>query len=216
VHLIADTPSFACMQYKPQMSPGHPKDIIFLACDAFGVLPPVSKLDPGQAMYHFISGYTAKVAGTELGIKEPVATFSPCFGGAFMTLHPTAYADLLQEKLQKHGVNTYLVNTGWSGGAYGVGQRMSLKNTRACIDAILDGSINDAEFVRDPTFGFLVPKSLSGVDDGILDPKKTWENPEEYDAAAQKLAKMYQDNFKQYQGEGSKDYSRFGPHARDR
>ncbi len=126
--------------------PTHTHQVIFLTCDAFGVLPPVAKLSPGQAMYHFLSGYTAKVAGTERGITEPVATFSACFGAAFLTLHPTKYADLLQKKLEAHGTATYLVNTGWTGGGYGVGKRMSIKATRSCIDAILDGSIKSAAF----------------------------------------------------------------------
>merc|ERR1711912_98769 len=125
--------------FKPDSMAGHPDDIIFLTCDAYGVLPPVAKLSSGQAMYHFLSGYTAKVAGTERGITEPVATFSTCFGAAFMTLHPTVYADLLEKKLQEHDCQAYLVNTGWSGGAYGVGSRMKIKETRACIDAILGG-----------------------------------------------------------------------------
>lgn len=132
--------------FEPTSTGGHPDKIIFLTCDAFGVLPPVAKLSPGQAMYHFLSGYTAKVAGTERGITEPEATFSACFGAAFLTLHPTKYADLLQKKLEKHNTATYLVNTGWTGGPYGVGKRMSIKATRACIDAILDGSIKHASF----------------------------------------------------------------------
>ena len=139
--------------HKPQMG-AHPNNIIFLTCDAFGVLPPVSKLSSGQAMYHFLSGYTAKVAGTERGITEPQATFSACFGAAFLTLHPTRYADLLQKKLERHGATAFLVNTGWTGGAYGVGERMSIKQTRACIDAILDGSIHNVEMREDDIFRF--------------------------------------------------------------
>jgi ATP-dependent phosphoenolpyruvate carboxykinase len=196
--------------WKPQMA-GHAKNIIFLSCDAFGVLPPVAKLTSEQAMYHFLSGYTAKVAGTERGIKHPVPNFSACFGAAFMTLHPTRYADLLQEKLEKHNSSAYLVNSGWSGGPYGVGERMSIKTTRACIDAILDGSIHDAEFHMDPVFGFAVPKELPGIDSHLLDPKTTWPSAEEYDAAANDLAQLYVDNFKQYEGKGSVDYTQFGP-----
>jgi ATP-dependent phosphoenolpyruvate carboxykinase len=150
---------------------GHPNNIIFLSCDAFGVLPPVAKLSSQQAMYHFLSGYTAKVAGTERGIKEPTATFSACFGAAFMTLCPTRYADLLHDKLEAHEASAYLVNSGWSGGPYGVGNRMSIQATRACIDAILDGSIKDAEMVKDPIFGFEVPKALAGIDSHCVGPK---------------------------------------------
>jgi len=196
--------------HTPQVG-GHPNNIIFLSCDAFGVLPPVIRLSSGQAMYHFLSGYTAKVAGTERGIKEPTATFSTCFGAAFMTLHPTRYADLLKTKMERHKSYTYLVNSGWSGGPYGVGERMSIKATRACIDAILDGSINDAEFETDPLFGFEVPKTLNGIDSALLDPKSTWADPDKFDETAEKLARMYIDNFKKYQGQGSVDYTQFGP-----
>ena len=190
---------------------GHPDNIIFLSCDAFGILPPVARLSSGQAMYHFLSGYTAKVAGTERGIKEPTPNFSACFGAAFMTLHPTRYADLLQQKLDKHGSHAYLVNSGWSGGPYGVGKRMSIKTSRACIDAILDGSIRDAEFRVDPIFGFEVPTALHAVDPAVLDPKSTWVDKDAYDAQEKKLAQMYIDNFKQYEGRGSIDYTQFGP-----
>ena len=181
-----------------------------MSCDAFGVLPPVAKLSSGQAMYHFISGYTAKVAGTERGITEPTATFSACFGAAFLTLHPTQYADLLQEKLEKHGSSAYLVNSGWSGGPYGVGDRMSIKTTRSCIDAILNGSIQDAEFEVDPIFGFEVPKALEGVDSNVLNPKTTWSSSEEFDATAEKLAGMYIKNFEKYNEKGS-HYTQYGP-----
>jgi len=197
-------------QWKPQMA-GHPQNIIFLSCDAFGVLPPVARLSSDQAMYHFLSGYTAKVAGTERGIKHPIPNFSACFGAAFMTLHPTRYADLLQEKMNKHGSHCYLVNSGWTGGPYGVGERMSIKTTRACIDAILDGGIKDAEFHADPVFGFEVPKSLPGIDDHVLDPKSTWPSADEYDKAANDLAGLFVKNFKQYEGQGSVDYTQFGP-----
>jgi len=196
--------------HEPQMA-GHPKNIIFLTCDAYGVMPPIARLSSGQAMYHFLSGYTAKVAGTERGITEPQATFSTCFGAAFMTLHPTRYADLLQKKLDMHGTHTYIVNSGWSGGPYGVGERMSIKTTRACIDAILDGSIHDATFHADPYFGFEVPESLPGLDSNLLDPKSTWPNKDEYDKDATKLAKMFTENFKKYEGKGSVDYTQFGP-----
>jgi phosphoenolpyruvate carboxykinase (ATP) len=191
---------------------GHPHNIIFLSCDAFGVLPPVAKLSSGQAMYHFLSGYTAKVAGTERGIVEPTPNFSACFGAAFMTLHPTRYADLLQQKLDKYGASAFLVNSGWSGGPYGVGKRMSIKTTRACIDAILNGTIHDAEMKTDPVFGFEVPVELEGVDSHLLIPKSTWSDPDEYDEAEKKLANMYIGNFvSHYAGKGSVDYTQFGP-----
>jgi ATP-dependent phosphoenolpyruvate carboxykinase len=198
--------------HKPQVA-GLPNNIIFLSCDAFGVLPPVAKLSSDQAMYHFLSGYTAKVAGTERGIVEPVATFSTCFGAAFMTLHPTVYADLLKSKMEKHGSSVFLVNSGWAGGPYGIGERMSIKATRSCIDAIMDGSIHDAEFTEHPVFGFQVPKKLHDVDPALLDIRSTWPDPKAYDDQAKKLAKMYVDNFKKYEGKGSIDYTAFGPKA---
>jgi ATP-dependent phosphoenolpyruvate carboxykinase len=209
---ISQYPPPPSLQHKPQVA-GHPNNIIFLSCDAFGVLPPVAKLSSGQAMYHFLSGYTAKVAGTERGILEPTPNFSACFGAAFMTHHPTRYADLLQQKLDKHGTTTFLVNSGWSGGQYGVGKLMSIHITRACIDAILDGSIHDAEMKTDPVFGFQVPTSLHGVDAHLLVPKSTWADPEEYDKAEHKLANMYIKNFEMhYAGKGSVDYyMQYGP-----
>jgi phosphoenolpyruvate carboxykinase (ATP) len=192
---------------------GHPKNIIFLTADAFGVLPPVSKLTKEQAMYYFLSGYTAKVAGTERGITEPVATFSACFGEPFLPLHPTDYAKLLGEKIDKHQVNVYLVNTGWTGGAYGVGKRMSIKDTRACINGILNGSINDAEFETLPVFNLQIPKTLEGVaDNNVLNPRNTWENKEEYDKTLRKLAGMFIENFKRYaDAKTEEDYSKAGP-----
>ncbi len=191
---------------------GHPKNIIFLTADAFGVLPPVSKLTKEQAMYYFLSGYTAKVAGTERGITEPVATFSSCFGEPFLPLHPTVYAKLLGEKIDKHKVNVFLVNTGWSGGSYGVGKRMSIKATRSCINAILDGSINTSEFELVPVFNLSVPKTLNGVDSNILNPRNSWEDKKGYDKTRDKLAKMFIDNFKKYITENSEyDYSNAGP-----
>lgn len=184
---------------KPVSKGGHPKNIIFLTCDAFGVLPPVAKLSPGQAMYHFLSGYTAKVAGTERGITEPQAVFSPCFGGPFLPQHPTVYARLLGKKMEEHQTNAYLINTGWSGGGYGVGKRMDLTITRAIIDAILNGSIEKASFTAHPIFGMLVPHALGAVNSNLLDPRQTWKDPQEYDQAARKLAQMMIDNFKAYQ-----------------
>lgn len=195
--------------HEPQMA-GHPDNIIFLTCDAFGVLPPVSKLTPGQAMYHFISGYTAKVAGTERGITEPVPNFSACFGAAFLTLHPTRYAELLKEKMTKHGSHVWLVNTGWSGGAYGVGERMSIKATRACIDAILDGTAAMSEYVKDVAFGLDIPVSLPNVDTHMLNPRNAWPDKQSYDKTAKKLAGMFVENFKEY-NEGATDLSQYGP-----
>ncbi|MCK9162452.1 MAG: phosphoenolpyruvate carboxykinase (ATP), partial [Arcobacteraceae bacterium] len=198
--------------HKTDLMGGHPKNIIFLSADAFGILPPVSKLSKEQAMYYFLSGYTAKVAGTERGITEPVATFSACFGEAFLPLHPTVYADLLGKKIDEHNVNVYLVNTGWSGGSYGVGKRMSIKNTRACIDAILDGSIVNSEFETLPIFNLAIPKTLNNVDTEVLNPRNTWVNKEEYDSIAKKLASMYIENFKKYLKEDSTfDYTKAGP-----
>ena len=191
---------------------GHAQNIIFLSADAFGVLPPVSKLTKEQAMYYFLSGYTAKVAGTERGITEPVATFSACFGEAFLPLHPTVYARLLGEKIDKHGVNVYLVNTGWTGGGYGVGKRMSIKDTRACINSILDGSINNSEFDMTKTFRLAVPKTLGEIDPNVLNPRNAWSDKDEFDKTRDKLAAMFIENFKKYQTEDAEfDYSEAGP-----
>jgi len=199
--------------HKEDLQAGHPQNIIFLTADAFGVLPPVSKLTKEQAMYYFLSGYTAKVAGTERGITEPVATFSACFGEAFLPLHPTDYAKLLGEKIDKHNVNVYLVNTGWTGGAYGVGKRMSIKDTRACINGILNGSINDAEFETLPIFNLQIPKTLEGVaDNNVLNPRNTWEDKDKYDETLKELAQMFIKNFDRYNDRGSEfDYSTAGP-----
>lgn len=153
---------------------GHPKNIIFLTCDAYGVLPPVSKLTPEQAMYHFISGYTAKVAGTEMGVKEPQATFSACFGEAFLPLHPTVYAEMLAKKMREHSAHAWLVNTGWAKGKYGVGSRMPLKHTRAIIDAIHSGELEQAEYQKFDVFDLNVPKSCSNVPGDILMPRNSW------------------------------------------
>jgi phosphoenolpyruvate carboxykinase (ATP) len=191
---------------------GHPKNIIFLTADAFGVLPPVSKLSKEQAMYYFLSGYTAKVAGTERGITEPVATFSACFGEAFLPLHPTDYAKLLGEKIDEHDVHVYLVNTGWTGGPYGVGHRMSIKDTRACIDAILDGSIKEAEFETLEIFNLKIPKALDGVTTEVLNPMNTWSDKRSYVEQLSKLASMFIDNFHRYDDKkGDFDYAKAGP-----
>jgi phosphoenolpyruvate carboxykinase (ATP) len=198
--------------HTPDMRGNHPNNIIFLCADAFGVLPPVAKLDKQQAMYYFLSGYTAKVAGTERGITEPVATFSSCFGEAFLPLNPTVYAELLGRKIDQHKVNVYLVNTGWTGGPYGVGTRMSIKNTRACINGILDGSINESDFEILPVFNLKIPKTLKGVDTEVLNPRNTWENKESYDETKRKLASMYIKNFKKYLTlESEFDFTAAGP-----
>ncbi len=197
--------------HKEDLMAGHPENIIFLTADAFGVLPPVSKLTREQAMYYFLSGYTAKVAGTERGITEPVATFSACFGEAFLPLHPTVYAKLLGEKIDEHNVNVYLVNTGWTGGKYGVGHRMSIKDTRACINAILDGSIQDCEFDTTKTFGLQVPKTLGDINPDILNPRNAWADKDEFDRTRDELAEMFIKNYDRYNDGKNTDYSPYGP-----
>ena len=183
---------------RPALS-AHPETIIFLTCDAYGVIPPVSKLTPEQAMYHFISGYTAKVAGTERGVTEPTATFSPCFGGPFLTLHPLKYAELLREKMNHHNVPAYLVNTGWVGASAQSGaKRISLPITRKIIYAILDGSINSADYETDPYFGVQIPINLKDIDTEILIPSKAWSNQNEYIKIAEDLVQKFQKNFEDY------------------
>jgi len=177
---------------------GHPTDVIFLTCDAFGVLPPVSALSPAQAMYHFISGYTAKVAGTEMGVNEPAATFSPCFGGPFLVWHPSKYAELLATKMRQHNARVWLVNTGWSGGGYGVGQRIKLAHTRAIIDAIHTGKLAEVKRQPHPVFRFDVATECPNVPASILWPRDTWADSTAYDAAARKLAALFVENFKKY------------------
>ena len=177
---------------------GHPKNIIMLTCDAFGVLPPIARLTPAQAMYHFLSGFTAKVAGTERGVTEPQPTFSTCFGAPFMPRRPEAYGNLLKGKIAKHGATCWLVNTGWTGGAYGTGSRMPIKATRALLTAALDGSLNEATFRKDPNFGFEVPVTVPGVDATLLDPRATWADKKAYDAQAAKLVNMFSENFAKY------------------
>ncbi|KAI9992325.1 hypothetical protein PInf_017722 [Phytophthora infestans] len=182
-------PIYHIPNHEPTSSGGHPSNIVLLTCDAYGVLPPVSKLSDCQAMYHFLA----------------------CFGAAFLPLHPTKYADLLQKKLQKHNTSVYLVNTGWTSGGYGVGKRMSIKDTRACIDAILDGSIKNSEFSEDLNFGVSVPKKLGEISENVLNPREAWSDKEAYDVTAKKLAGMFQENFKKYVSPGVTDYSKFGP-----
>jgi phosphoenolpyruvate carboxykinase (ATP) len=177
---------------------GHPRNIIMLTCDAFGVLPPIARLTPAQAMYHFLSGFTSKVAGTEQGVTEPQPTFSTCFGAPFMPRRPEVYGKLLQAKIAKHGASCWLVNTGWTGGAFGTGRRMPIRATRALLTAALNGSLAGAAFRRDPNFGFEVPMQVPGVDPALLDPRSTWASPAAYDAQAKKLVAMFADNFGQY------------------
>jgi len=190
---------------------GHPKNIILLTCDAFGVLPPVSKLTAEQAMYHYLSGYTAKVAGTEVGVTEPEATFSACFGAAFLVWHPTKYAELLAERMRKHSATAWLVNTGWSGGAYGVGSRMKLAYTRAIIDAIHSGELAQVPTIEDPYFGLAVPASCPGVPSSILQPGNVWSNREAYDTTGRKLARLFVENFSKYAGQTAAEIAKGGP-----
>ena len=178
---------------------GHPRNIIMLTADAFGVLPPIARMTPAQAMYHFLSGYTAKVAGTERGVSEPEATFSTCFGAPFMPRHPSEYGNLLRKLIAEQGVNCWLVNTGWTGGAYGAGQRMPIRATRGLLAAVLDGSLAKSEFRTDPNFGFEVPVSAPGVDAAILDPRSTWADAAAYDAQARRLVGMFIDNFAKFE-----------------
>jgi phosphoenolpyruvate carboxykinase (ATP) len=192
---------------------GHPRNIIFLTCDAFGVLPPVSKLSAEQAMYHFISGYTAKVAGTEVGVREPEATFSACFGAAFLVWHPMKYAAMLAERMERHGSAAWLVNTGWSGGGYGAGSRIKLAHTRAVIDAIHDGSLAAAPVGVDPVFGLHVPTACPGVPREILQPRNAWRDRSAYDATAKRLAEMFQKNFAKYAEGAGKSLHSAGPLA---
>ena len=189
----------------------HPRNIIFLTCDAYGVLPPVSKLTHGQAMYHFISGYTAKVAGTEIGVKEPTSTFSACFGEAFLPLHPTVYAELLAKKMKQNNTNAWLVNTGWSGGRYGVGKRMDISTTRSIINAIHSGELEKQNFRIMPVFGLAYPESCPEVKDELLNPVETWQNKDEYHRILSKLAIDFQKNFDKYKDKANKEIIDAGP-----
>ncbi|ORX94631.1 ATP-utilizing phosphoenolpyruvate carboxykinase [Basidiobolus meristosporus CBS 931.73] len=191
---------------------GHPKNIVLLTCDAFGVLPPVAKLTSAQAMYHFISGYTAKIAGTEEGVTEPQATFSACFGQPFLVWHPVKYASMLAEKMKEHNTNVWLVNTGWNGGAYGVGSRISLKYSRAIIDAIHNGELAQAEFENYPIFNIEIPKSVSNVPSEVLNPSAAWKGTKEsYVATVEKLAGLFNDNFKLYADKATPEIVAAGP-----
>jgi len=195
----------------PEGMAGHPQNIIMLTADAFGVLPPISKLTTEQAMYHFISGYTAKVAGTEKGVTEPKATFSTCFGAPFMVHHPSVYAELLGEKIKKHNAKCWLVNTGWSGGPYGVGSRMKIQYTRAMLSAALTGKLDDVEYVKDPFFNLNVPVSCDSVPAEVLNPRSTWEDKNAYDETAKKLADMFIKNFKEFEEGTAKEIIAAGP-----
>jgi phosphoenolpyruvate carboxykinase (ATP) len=197
----------------PEGRAGHPRNIIMLTADAFGVLPPVARLTPEQAMYHFLSGYTAKVAGTEKGIKEPEATFSTCFGAPFMVLHPGVYADLLGQQMAKHNAVCWLVNTGWSGGPYGVGQRMKISYTRAMIRAILNGSLAQVETKPDRIFGVNIPVSCPEVPNEVLQPRNTWDDKDAYDRQAHDLARRFNENFKKYEAGVSEAVRAVAPRA---
>ncbi len=190
---------------------GHPKNIVFLTCDAFGVLPPISRLTEEQAMYHFLSGYTAKVAGTEKGITEPKVAFSACFGSPFLPLHPGVYASMLGEKLRRHKARVWLLNTGWTGGPYGVGRRIQLSSTRRMVTAALSGELDNVETWTDPIFGLEVPAHIEGVPDQVLRPRETWQNPSEYDAKATQLADMFAANFEKYEAGVSEEIKAAGP-----
>ena len=190
---------------------GHPDNVVFLTADAFGVLPPISRLTPEQAMYHFLSGYTAKVAGTERGVTEPQATFSACFGGPFLPRHPGVYAKMLGEKLREHGAKVWLVNTGWSGGGHGVGSRMKLSHTRAMVNAALAGDLDGAEYVTNEIFGLDVPTAVPGVPAEVLSPRSTWADGEAYDASATKLAEMFKANFEKFADQVGDEVKAAGP-----
>ncbi|MEP3891577.1 MAG: phosphoenolpyruvate carboxykinase [Hellea sp.] len=201
----------------PNASPtgrcGQPKNLVMLTADAFGVLPPISKLTPQQAMYHFLSGYTAKVAGTEKGVVEPTATFSACFGAPFMPRHPAIYGELLRDLVAEHDVQCWLVNTGWTAGPYGTGHRMPIKATRAMLNAALDGSINQGEFRKDENFGVMVPTAIKGVDTALLNPRDTWDDKAAYDAQAQKLVSMFIENFAKFENRVTEDVKAAAPKA---
>ncbi len=190
---------------------GQPTSVIFLTADAFGVLPPIARLSREQAMYHFISGYTAKLAGTEVGVREPTATFSTCFGAPFMPRHPSVYASMLGERLDRHEVPVWLVNTGWTGGPYGVGHRMNIAHTRQLVRAALNGALADVPTVTDPVFGFEVPTSCPDVPDEILQPRATWPDPDAYDRQARQLAQMFRENFRQFEDRAGKAILEAGP-----
>jgi phosphoenolpyruvate carboxykinase (ATP) len=206
------------LDFIPNASPSglapRPRNIVMLTADAFGVMPPIAKLTPAQAMYHFLSGYTAKVAGTERGVTEPTATFSTCFGAPFMPRHPAVYGELLKRLIAEHGVDCWLVNTGWTGGSYGVGRRMPIQVTRALLNAALDGSLKDTALRTDPYFGFSVPTSVPGVPPHILNPFKTWQDKAGFDATARRLVGMFRDNFAKFEEHVDADVKAAAPAIR--
>jgi phosphoenolpyruvate carboxykinase (ATP) len=195
----------------PSGQAGHPRNIVMLTADAFGVLPPIARLSPAGAMYHFLSGYTAKVAGTERGVTEPKATFSTCFGAPFMVLHPTVYAKFLGEKIARHDARVWLVNTGWTGGPYGTGTRMKIAHTRAMIGAALAGALDNAEYDRDAIFNLDVPRSCPGVPPEVLKPRNTWKRQTDYDEQAHRLARMFAENFKTFDDDAAPEVKAAGP-----
>jgi phosphoenolpyruvate carboxykinase (ATP) len=207
------------IEFIPNAAPGsmggHPKNIIMLTADAFGVLPPIARMTTPQAMYQFLSGYTAKVAGTEKGVVEPQPTFSTCFGAPFMVHHPSVYAKMLGEKIEEHNVNCWLVNTGWTGGAYGVGSRMKIAHTRAMINAALSGALDKAEYREDPIFGLQVPVAVDGVPSEVLTPRSTWSDPEKYDEQAYNLARLFNENFTKYADGTSEEIRAAAPRSRE-
>ncbi|NDC42927.1 MAG: phosphoenolpyruvate carboxykinase (ATP), partial [Chitinophagia bacterium] len=195
----------------PSRADGDPENIFFLTCDAYGILPPVSRLTPEQAMYYFISGYTARVAGTEVGVKEPKSTFSACFGAPFLPLHPARYADLLGKKLRKSKANVWLINTGWSGGPYGTGSRIKLSYTRAMITAAMKGELNNVDYTAHPVFGVLMPASVPNVPSEILVPRNTWADKEAYDKKANELANLFVKNFEKYAAQANDEIRSAAP-----
>jgi phosphoenolpyruvate carboxykinase (ATP) len=197
----------------PEGHAGQPQNIVFLTADAFGVLPPIAKLTPAQARYHFLSGYTAKVAGTERGVTEPQATFSTCFGAPFLPLRPSVYATMLGERIARHGVQCWLINTGWTGGPHGVGSRMSLPYTRAMVHAALDGSLTGVSTKTHPVFGLEMPTAVPDVPEEVLDPRQTWKDPVAYDAAAAELAGMFHNNFEQFAADVDDEVRSAGPNV---
>jgi len=207
----ASYPLHYIRNHVPSGRGGHPKHVVFLTADAFGVLPPIARLTPEQAMYYFLSGYTAKVAGTETGVTEPQATFSACFGAVFMVWHPTKYAEMLGELLTQHDAKVWLVNTGWTGGAYGTGKRMKLSYTRAMVKAALAGTLDDAPTTIDPIFGLAIPDAVPDVPAGVLDARGTWNDGAAYDAQARKLAGMFRENFGKFGEQVSATIAGAGP-----
>jgi phosphoenolpyruvate carboxykinase (ATP) len=207
----ASYPLESIPNFVPEARAGHPKNIVFLTADAYGVLPPISRLSAEQAMFHFLSGYTAKLAGTERGVTEPKATFSACFGAPFLALHPSVYADMLGEKIERHGARVWLVNTGWTGGAYGEGERMNLAHTRAMVTAALAGKLDGVETEPDPIFGLHIPVDVPGVPNEVLRPRDTWSSAEAYDVQAKKLAGMFRENFEKFADQVPEGVRNAGP-----